>query len=87
MGRSLGLWASVLVLIVGLWGAIALPAGADDLTAPTAAALFTQHCAGCHVNGGNIVRRGKTLKLKALERNGLTSAAAIAPLIAHGKGA
>tara|TARA_B100000700_G_C14821912_1_gene750381 strand:- start:591 stop:851 length:261 start_codon:yes stop_codon:yes gene_type:complete len=30
--------------------------------------LFIQHCSGCHVNGGNIIRRGKTLKLSALKR-------------------
>ena len=34
-------------------------------------ALFQLHCAGCHVNGGNIIRRGKTLKLAALERQGM----------------
>ena len=51
-----------------------------------AAKLFEIHCAGCHANGGNIIRRGKNLKLKALERNGYVSEDAIATLIAHGKG-
>jgi len=50
------------------------------------AKLFELHCAGCHINGGNIVRRGKTLKLKALEKNGYTTVAAIANIIANGKG-
>ena len=49
------------------------------------AKIFSVQCAGCHVNGGNIVRRGKTLKLKALERNGVDSLAAIASLVAIGK--
>lgn len=51
-----------------------------------AAKLFELHCAGCHINGGNIVRRGKTLKLKALEKNGYTSVDAIANITANGKG-
>jgi cytochrome c6 len=48
--------------------------------------LFGNHCAGCHINGGNILRRGKTLKLKALERNGITGPEAIAAIAAAGLG-
>lgn len=57
------------------------------LAADTAngAKLFELHCAGCHLNGGNIVRRGKTLKLKALQRNQVDSVAAIAALVGNGK--
>jgi cytochrome c6 len=36
------------------------------------------------VNGGNIIRRGKTLKLAALERQGLASTEAIAAIAANG---
>jgi cytochrome c6 len=50
------------------------------------AVLFEQHCAACHINGGNIIRRGKTLKLAALERRGLASVDAIAEIAAHGIG-
>jgi cytochrome c6 len=50
------------------------------------AQLFANHCAGCHVNGGNIIRRGKTLQLKALERQGLASQEAIAAIAASGRG-
>lgn len=50
------------------------------------AKLFEFHCSGCHINGGNIVRRGKTLKLKALEKNGYETVAAIAEIITNGKG-
>jgi cytochrome c6 len=50
------------------------------------AQLFDNHCAGCHVNGGNIIRRGKTLQLKALERQGLASQQAIAEIAANGVG-
>ncbi len=50
------------------------------------ASLFEAHCVGCHRNGGNIVRRGKTLKLAALERNGITGPEAIAAIAANGLG-
>ena len=59
---------------------VATPVWADG------ALLFSQTCAGCHVNGGNIIRRGKTLKLAALERQGLDSSEAIAGVIAAGIG-
>ncbi|HEY9838519.1 MAG TPA: c-type cytochrome [Vampirovibrionales bacterium] len=49
------------------------------------AQLFTVHCAGCHANGGNIIRRGKTLQLKALAKNHRDTQEAIAQLIIQGK--
>ena len=48
--------------------------------------LFELHCAGCHMNGGNIIRRGKTLKLAALERQGVASEEAIVRIAAAGLG-
>ncbi|MCT7972096.1 c-type cytochrome [Laspinema olomoucense] len=59
------------------------PAMADN--SGDGAKLFTVHCAGCHANGGNIIRRGKTLKLKALAKNHLDTQEAIAQLITQGK--
>ena len=50
------------------------------------AQLFQNHCAGCHVNGGNILRRSKTLKLAALERNGITTPVEIAAIAVQGRG-
>ena len=50
------------------------------------AQLFDLHCAGCHPNGGNIIRRGQTLKLKALERRELNNAQAIAQIAREGIG-
>jgi len=79
--RSVGL-SVVLVLLALL--PLALPvraAWADD-----GAQLFEAHCAGCHVNGGNIIRRGKTLQRSALERQGLDSRDAIAQIAAEGIG-
>jgi len=53
---------------------------------PDGAVIFENNCAGCHVNGGNIMRRGKNLKLKALQKNGVDSVEAIAQLVTQGKG-
>lgn len=49
------------------------------------AQLFEANCAGCHANGGNIIRRGKNLKTRALHRNKLDSVEAIVSLVTHGK--
>jgi len=51
------------------------------------AEVFSVHCAACHASGGNIVRRGKNLKQKALQRYGMDSVAAIASLVENGKNA
>jgi cytochrome c6 len=80
-----------LVLNLGLVGVVmasalldapgpALAAGADG------ASLFEAHCAGCHIHGGNIIRRGRTLKLQALERQGITGPTAIATIATEGIG-
>jgi cytochrome c6 len=51
-----------------------------------AAALFELQCSGCHINGGNIIRRGKNLKLKALQANHVDTQEAISAMITNGKG-
>ena len=48
--------------------------------------LFIQHCSGCHINGGNIIRRNKTLKISALKRNGLDNPESIANVARLGIG-
>ncbi len=48
--------------------------------------LFIKNCAGCHINGGNIIRRNKTLKIKDLKRNGLDSTERIAEIAREGIG-
>jgi cytochrome c6 len=76
-------FVSIALTCLLLWSS-RLPASlAADL--PNGARLFEIHCAGCHINGGNIVRRGKTLKLKALQRNQVDSEDAIARLVTQGK--
>jgi cytochrome c6 len=57
---------------------------AADLQA--GARLFEAHCVGCHIGGGNVIRRGRTLKQAALERSGLASPEAIARIAAGGIG-
>ena len=74
------LWGLLVALVLGL--GLAGPV----LAAPSGAELFEAHCAGCHVNGGNIIRRGKTLRLAALERQGVAYEAAIAAIAAAGVG-
>ena len=59
---------------------------ADTATNPTAAEVFSANCAGRHINGGNIIRRGKNLKQKALKKYGMDSIANISNLVTNGKG-
>lgn len=73
----------LIILLIALSVTFSPPALAADTA--NGAKIFSVQCAGCHVNGGNIVRRGKTLKKKALKRNGMDSEDAIAFLVANGK--
>lgn len=59
------------------------PAFAADTA--NGAKIFSMECAGCHIKGGNIIRRGKNLKLKALKRNNVDSLEEIATLVTNGK--
>ena len=76
------LLAVILSLTLWLWGT---PGWAEEAPA-SGSSVFEVHCVGCHINGGNIVRRGKTLKLAALKRRGYDSVEAIADLVYQGKG-
>ena len=75
------LLAVALMLITLLWQS----SSAWGL-AGSGAQLFDLHCAGCHPNGGNIIRRGRTLKLKALEKRELNNSQAIAQIAREGIG-
>ncbi len=96
-GMGLGLWLTGwLGVCFGIW--IGLSLGLDlgveaaELAHPhdnphdNGAVLFDLHCSGCHPGGGNIIRRGKTLKLKALQRYQVDSLETMIPLITQGKG-
>jgi cytochrome c6 len=68
-------------------GAIAAEfAIAPDADLANGAAVFEATCAGCHVNGGNIMRRGKTLKARALTRNQADSVEAVSAIVMNGQG-
>ncbi|MBW4628348.1 MAG: c-type cytochrome [Brasilonema octagenarum HA4186-MV1] len=47
--------------------------------------IFSVQCAGCHINGSNIIRRGKNLKLKALKKYHMDSIEAISSIVTNGK--
>jgi len=71
------------------WLMIAAPVSAETMPesdTAIAAQLFETNCIGCHAGGGNIVRRRRNLKQRALQRNGVDSVDAIANLVTHGKG-
>ncbi|MEH2275857.1 MAG: c-type cytochrome [Nostoc sp.] len=47
--------------------------------------IFSVECAGCHINGGNVVRRGKNLKKQALKKYGMDSIEAVTSIVTNGK--
>ncbi|MEA5514654.1 cytochrome c6 PetJ [Nodularia sp. UHCC 0506] len=49
------------------------------------AEIFNVHCAGCHINGGNIIRRGKNLKKSALKRYEMNTIEAVTAIVTNGK--
>ncbi|MFQ4145183.1 cytochrome c6 PetJ [Chlorogloeopsis sp. ULAP02] len=73
----------ILIIFLLLTSIVAPSASAADTA--NGAQIFSIHCVGCHINGGNIIRRGKTLKAKALKKNGMDSIEAIASIVTHGK--
>jgi cytochrome c6 len=47
--------------------------------------IFSAQCAGCHINGSNIIRRGKNLKKQALKKYGMDSIEAVTSIVTNGK--
>lgn len=78
-----GLTIGVLILSTAI---MIHPNSASALSSSSGEDLFKQHCSGCHINGGNIIRRSKNLKLKALKRQGLDDPQAIARVAREGIG-
>ncbi|MEB3214740.1 MAG: c-type cytochrome [Nostocales cyanobacterium 94392] len=66
------------LLIIGLQQ----PAFADTVDG---AKIFAANCAGCHLNGSNIIRRGKNLRIKALKKYNMDSIEAISDIVTYGK--
>ena len=65
---------------------ISLPKELNALNADSGKDLFKNNCAGCHINGGNIIRRSKNLKLSSLKRNNIDNPKAIAKIARQGIG-
>jgi cytochrome c6 len=82
--------AAVLLLLIGLaallWSPPAWGASTDVVVLQRGGRLFENHCAGCHLNGGNVIRRNKTLKRQDLLREGVKGPADVARIAANGKG-
>ena len=65
---------------------LSLPNDLNALEVDSGGNLFNHNCAGCHMNGGNIIRRSKNLKISSLKRNGIDNPEAIAKIARQGIG-
>ena len=65
---------------------LSLPKELNAIEADLGEGLFKHNCAGCHINGGNIIRRSKNLKIASLKRNGIDNPEAIAKIARQGIG-
>ena len=81
--KLIGINFSIALILLFL---ISFPLSLNSMEERNAENIFSQHCAGCHIKGGNIIRRNKTLKLKDLNRNGIDSPDAIAKIAKEGIG-
>jgi cytochrome c6 len=91
-------WQYLISMVLSLWlwlGAMPMAQAAETSLAATSltetslvsgTTIFQAQCAACHAGGGNIIRGGKNLKLKALERNHVETVEAIQALVTQGKG-
>ena len=65
---------------------LSFPKELNAINADLGENLFKHNCAGCHINGGNIIRRSKNLKISTLKRNGIDNPEAIAKIARQGIG-
>lgn len=73
--------------MTGLFGAVTLLATPlPSMADADSAQLFTNTCAGCHANGGNIVRREATLQSEDLAKYGFSSPDELFKVIYNGRG-
>ena len=75
-----------LISIFCLFFFISLPKELNALDDDLGKSIFENNCAGCHINGGNIIRRSKNLKISALKHNGINDPEAIAKIARQGIG-
>lgn len=74
------------ILVIGLMLMVVNPAsaGATPPDFTDGSTLFELYCAGCHPQGGNIIRRRKTLRLKSLARDGYNTSESLSNIVAVG---
>tara|TARA_B100000965_G_C19577580_1_gene752004 strand:- start:804 stop:1232 length:429 start_codon:yes stop_codon:yes gene_type:complete len=77
---------SFLMSIVCLSFFLILPIKLNALDTDIGKDLFKSHCASCHINGGNIIRRSKNLKISSLKHNGIDDPDSIAKIARQGIG-
>ena len=78
--------AFFLILFCCIFFYITLPKVLNAMEADSGENLFINNCAGCHINGGNIIRRSKNLKISSLKRDGIDNPEAIAKIARQGIG-
>lgn len=57
--------------------AVSCAASTAAMAQPSGKQMFTQHCAACHPDGGNVINPKKTLHRKDMAANGVRTAADI----------
>ena len=82
------LWSKefFLIIIFYIFFLISLPKELHAMEADLGENLFNNNCAGCHINGGNIIRRSRNLKISSLKRNQIDNPEAIAKIARQGIG-
>ena len=75
-----------LIIFCCIFFYLSLPKELNAIQADSGEKLFRHNCAGCHVNGGNIIKRSKNLKISSLKRNGIDNSEAIAKIARQGIG-
>tara|TARA_Y100001968_G_scaffold144950_1_gene132378 strand:+ start:241 stop:585 length:345 start_codon:yes stop_codon:yes gene_type:complete len=78
--------AFLLITICCTFLYVVIPQELNAIEADLGGNLFKNNCAGCHINGGNIIRRSKNLKILSLKRNGIDNPEAIAKIARQGIG-
>ncbi len=75
-----------LIALLCIFSLISAPKKLIALDTSSGESLFKKNCAGCHINGSNIIRRSKNLKISSLKRNGIDDPEAIAKIAREGIG-
>ncbi len=76
----------LLVISFFLFCLIHIPKKINAIEVDLGESLFKNNCAACHINGGNIIRRSKSLKISSLKRNGIETPEDIAQIARQGIG-